>query len=253
MQINYQIKIMKKPTIAIIIDWQERGDFSASEHFVIRSHYVKAVRLAGGTPWLIPYCQAEEIDEYLSKIDGLVVPGGQYKTPDQWYVNKGESSPYEASPRFIFEENFIKKALEKDLPIFGICAGMQVMGGILGCKLTPNIHKYLKTPLKHYGYQEDHQLVINKNSPFANIFPQDKSYVNSNHNEAIVEISDKIEILAKADDGCIEAIVVKNKKFAVGVQWHPEFSCHEAGQIKQYNFNFELFKEFIRRANEDKI
>ncbi len=237
---------MTKPNIGIITDWHESGGYSKFEHFALRTHYVRAVQLTGGVAWIIPYCAIDEIDQYISRIDGLLVPGGFYKTPDDWYVENTQTSPYQPSPRFIFEENFIKKALEKDISLLGICAGMQVLGGVLGCKLTGNIHKYLPKALPHFGYQENHEIIIEKNSLLHKITNSNKISVNSNHNEAIVKISDKVIISAKATDGCIEAIEVKDKKFAIGVQWHPDFSCYQKEQIKDFNPDFELLKEFIK-------
>ncbi len=240
---------MKKPIIGIVLDWHEKGGFSNYEYFALRTHYVKATRLAGGTPWLIPYCNPDEVKEYLDKIDGLIVPGGFYKTPNSWYHNDLDTSPYQKSPRFIFEEALIKEALKQDMPFFGICAGMQVLGGILGCKLTGNIHKYLKTPLQHFGYTKNHDIIIESNSLLHNIVGKNIISVNSDHNEAIVEVSDKVNISAKASDGCIEAIEVKDKKFAIGVQWHPDFACYKQEQITDFNPDFEIFKKFIQACN----
>lgn len=236
---------MKKPTIGIILDWQEKGSFSRFEYFALRTHYINATRLAGGIAWLIPYSKVEEIDDYLDKIDGLIVPGGQYKTPDEWYIGIDEISPYEKSPRFIFEEEVIKRALQRDMPLLGICAGMQVMSGILGAKLTSNIHKYLPQALPHFNFTSDHDIEIIKDSLLSKIVKKDIININSDHNEAVVKVPENILISARSTDGCVEAIEIKGKKFALGVEWHPELCCFKEAQISDSNPDYLIFKAFI--------
>lgn len=238
-----------KPKIGIIVDWQEKGSYSQSEHFALKTNYVNAVNLAGGVAWLIPYSSLNNIKYYLENIDGLIVPGGFYKSPDEWYLDQDSTSPYQKSPRLIFEESLIKEALKINKPILGICAGMQVMGAILGCKLTGNIHKYLATKINHFGYQRDHIIDIKKDSLLHKIIKNNEITVNSNHNEAIAEISDKVAISAIAADGCIEAIEIKNKKFAIGLQWHPEFFCNNQDQITKENPHFAIFEYFIKSCS----
>jgi len=235
-----------KPVIGIIIDWQEKGDFSEFPHFALRQHYVDAVRLAGGLPVLIPYVDVGEGYYYLEKIDGLLVPGGFYQTPDCWYVGDDEASPYEESPRFQFEASMIKRFLALNKPLFGICAGMQMLGGVLGCKLTPNIQKFLKKPLDHFNLKKPHDVEIDSNSKLSTIINEAIISTNTHHREAVVEVSNEVRIAAQSLDGCIEAIEVKNHKFALGVQWHPEMLCHSEEQIKDNNAHFAIFKEFVK-------
>lgn len=241
--------MIKKPKIGIIVDWQESGSYSSSQHFVLKTQYISAINLAGGISWLIPYSAISDVEQYLNEIDGLIVPGGFYKSPDEWYLNHNSTSPYQKSPRLIFEEAMIKKALEIDKPLLGICAGMQVMGAILGCKLVGNVHDYLGGKINHFGYQENHRVIVNSGSLLHKITNLQEFMVNSNHNEAIAKISDKVSICAQSDDGCIEAISVNNKKFALGLQWHPEALCQNQQQIAQSNPNFAIFRNFIKACS----
>lgn len=242
---NKKINIMAKPKIGIIIDWHQSGGYSKHQHFALRTHYVEMIKLAGGVPWLIPYCVQKNIDDYINNIDGLLVPGGFYKTPNDYYIDNNDISPYQATPRFIFEESMIKKSLDINIPILGICAGMQVMCAILGCKLTGNIANYLNGNIDHFGYVKDHNITISDDNLLKKIIKKKVIKVNSNHNEAVVKINDLVKICARSDDGCIEAIEVKNKKFALGIQWHPDFSCYNSKQITKYNPDYEIIKEFI--------
>lgn len=237
---------MIKSKIGIIADWHESGGYSQYQHFALRTHYIEMIHLAGATAWLIPYSEFSNIDHYISNIDGLLVPGGFYKTPEEWYIDTHNTSPYQITPRLIFEKSMISKALQIDLPILGICAGMQVMSAIMGCKLTGNVNQYLKSDIDHFGYVKNHKISISNDNLLYKIINKDIIEVNSNHREAVAQISNSVKICAKSEDGCIEAIEVKNKKFALGVQWHPDFSCYKKQQISQYNPDYEIIKAFIK-------
>ncbi len=70
--------------------------------------------------------RSKNIDDYINNIDGLLVPGGFYKTPNDYYIDNNDISPYQATPRFIFEESMIKKSLDINMPILVY---------VLACKL----------------------------------------------------------------------------------------------------------------------
>ncbi len=233
-----------KPLIGITLDFVHKSSFSPRPHYAIRESYFKAVEAAGGTPIAIPFIK-DSIDDYLSLINGLIVPGGDFGLNTSWYVNN-EKPGFEATPRLEFDVEILTKALNKNIPLLGICAGMQILGGMLGCKLTSNINKFIGTRLCHSGgvtaEEYAHDVYIEKGTLLNKITGRENMPVNSRHQEGIVEISDKVVLAAKSDDGVIEAIEVKNKAFALGIQWHPEFF------IKNGEPNFELFKALVKAA-----
>ncbi len=239
----------QKPTIGIILDWEESGTFSSFPYFALRTHYVDAVRLAGGIPLMIPYGDADSAAEYLTKIDGLLVPGGFYAMPSSWYFDAAENSPYKKTPRFEFEEAIITQALELNLPLLCICAGMQVLSGMFGCKLTANVRKYFGDKIEHFDLAQDHDVLISEGSILHKIIGQTTIFTNSHHQEAVVSVTDPVKVSARSLDGCIEAVELPNKKFVLGLQWHPEMQTTNNQQPTTPNPHHLIFQEFVNAAN----
>lgn len=181
------------------------------------------------------------IDEYISKIDGLLIPGGDFALLNEWYVDPSAKKPFLETPRVEFDVAMIGKALEKNMPVLGICAGMQILGGIFDCKLTPDIHTYLENPLDHTGPRESiaHDVDITQGTVLHDIIGHDRIGVNTSHREAIVVASDKVIINAIAPDTTIEGLEIPNYKFAVGVQWHPELLYQD------YDHQMRIFNRLI--------
>ncbi len=240
----------KKPIIGIILDWQENGTFSNFPHFALRTNYSEAIVLAGGLPFMIPYSEANLINDYLNQIDGLLAPGGFYAMPNDWYINKKEGSPYEITPRFKFESEILLEAVALDKPILGICGGMQVIAGLMGCKLIPDIKKYIGKKIEHFDLTKDHELEVMPDTILHKIVGQNQIISNSHHNEAIVEINNNVIISAKTKDGVIEAIELNNKNFVIGLQNHPEMSCSKKEDLKGFNSSHLIFKEFVKESYE---
>lgn len=236
-----------KPIIAITLDWQESGSFSSRPHYALREHYVNVIEKAGGIPVLLPYLE-NMIDEYLDLAGGLLIPGGFFASPPSWYIGNDGKSPYEESPRLNFDLELIEKALKRDMPILGICAGMQLMAGLYGCKMTPDIHKHISTKIDHLNGEpaesKAHKIILENGSGLIDICGSKEFDINSAHREAIISVTGDVLISGKAEDGTIEAVEIKGKKFAYGVQWHPEFFDSESDP------SFKLFKALVRAAND---
>ena len=228
------------------MDWEEKGNFSKRPYYALREGYFDLIYKAGGLPLAIPYIIGA-IDEYLEKISALVVPGGDFALNHEWYENPDEEKPWPASKRLDFDIAIIRKALEINMPFIGICAGMQVMGGVSGAKMTPNINKYLGTKIDHRNHcppdQVAHEVIIEKNSLLYKITGLDNFPVNTAHSEAIVATPENLLISARAEDGGIEAIERTDKDFAIGLQWHPEFFLHD-----EENPGLLVFKQLVEKA-----
>ena len=137
-----------RPRIGITLDWQKEGTFSRRPHHALRCDYFDIVAKAGGLPFGIPYIP-EAKEQYIADLDGFLIPGGFFASPSNWYISSDDISPYESSPRLQFDLDIIDAALKKDIPILGVCAGMQLMGGLRGCKMTNNIVKHLGLKIDH--------------------------------------------------------------------------------------------------------
>lgn len=238
---------MKKPIIGVTLDFigdnDGLGSFSPRPHYAIRESYFNSIRLAGGIPIGIPF-QIDLIDEYLDLIDGIIIPGGDFALDPSWYVN-GDTPKFAPSKRLAFDVEIIAKALERDMPLLGICAGMQILAGMHGCKLSSDIIKYSKTGATHRGtdpYQYAHNVIVESDSLLESISQVQEFGVNSHHSEGVVEVAGDIKISGISGDGIIEAIEVAGKKFALGVQWHPEFF------LAPEDNNFEIVKALVFAA-----
>lgn len=234
-----------KPIIGITLDWEEKGTFSKRPYYALRESYFNIIYKAGGLPVAIPYIH-NAIDEYLNNISGLIIPGGDFALKKEWYVNPDEEKPYPPSKRLEFDIAIATRALNRNMPILGICAGMQVMGCISGAKMTPNVQKYLNTEISHRDHRPAdefaHNVKVEKNSLLYKITGKDSFAVNTAHSEAIVETPDNVLVSGMADDGVIETIELKDKEFAIGLQWHPEFFLDENDP------SFMLIKALVQKA-----
>ena len=215
-----------RPLIGITLDYQEKGTFSQRPHYAVRTIYFAAVEAAGGLPIAIPHL-ADRLPEYMKMIDGLVIPGGTHASPESWYVDLHEPPPYEETPRAAFDIAVVEQALKRDMPLLGICAGMQELACVAGAKMTRNVHKHYKTEIDHrQGSTADryaHDVTIEPGTRLAEIVGAGRIEVNTAHQEAVVSVPKDMTISARSPDGVIEAIELPKRKFALGVQWHPEF------------------------------
>jgi putative glutamine amidotransferase len=219
------------PLNGITLDYQESGSFSKRPHYAVRTAYFEAVAAAGGLPIGIPH-DRESLSRYLALVDGLVVPGGGFATPEAWYVDPDEPKAYADSPRAAFDIAVIEQALARDLPLLGICAGMQELACVAGAKMTRNVHKFHATPVDHKNGKPEafaHDVTVESGTRLAEIVGSGRLMVNTAHVEAIVSVKPPVRISARSSDGVVEAIELPQHRFAIGVQWHPEFFIAEAG------------------------
>jgi len=221
-----------RPVIGVVLDHEPfpnqdatvSGVFSRRPFYALRTLYFEALWEAGALPVAIPYLE-EAIPHYLDLCRGIVTPGGRYPFPDAWYGKGPDTeSPY---PRARFEAAITRAALDADKPLLGICCGMQVIGGVLGAKIHENVMDALGTEIDHLNErpaEEDaHPVAIADGSLLHRITGRATMDVNTAHREALFDIPAGIAVTATAPDGVIEAIEVPGRRFALGVQWHPEF------------------------------
>lgn len=176
---------------------------------VIYSEVSRTVLNNGGIP--IGLILEEDYKELIDICDGLIFQGGD------------DFEEYDLKA--------LKYAYDKDIPVLGICLGMQLMGVLFGgIMFDIDNHK------KRLDYA--HSVNIKRNSKLYNILKNDIIKVNSRHNSVIKNT--KLNVSAISNDGYVEALEDSNKKFFIGVQWHPESMV--TYDEKQNN----LFKYFIK-------
>lgn len=112
----------QRPVIGIPMDWLMKGSYSPRSHYAIRDSYFSTIWDAGGLPVGLPLLEAAGT-QYLSHVDGVVVPGGDYPSPSRWYAD-GHGIPDE-HPRSVLNEQMIRDLLLLDKPFLAVCAGHQ--------------------------------------------------------------------------------------------------------------------------------
>ncbi len=237
----------KKPVVGITMDIETTPGYTREPWYALRTNYVSAVAQAGGVPLCLPH-EIELVSDYLSQIDALVVTGGLFDIPPRYY----NESPLTNETHFkiertAFEYSLLQAALEKDIPIVGICGGMQLLAVLLGAKLIQDIGSIVDNAQVHMQETSHnnphHEIHLLPDRRLSKIMQTSQLRVNSVHHQAVCELPDRIKVSAHTIDGVIEAIEVPDRRFTYGFQWHPEF-----------NINIEealFFEAFIQSAQRD--
>ncbi len=208
----------KQPVIGIT------GNFGDKGCELARGYY-ESIIASGGVPVIIPpSTDRDTMVNTLQNIDGLLLSGGGDMNP--LYVGEEPSPKLHGinSERDLPELLLINLAYNRQIPILGICRGIQMIACALGGKIYQNISK---PTIKHSQDLDrsipSHTVNINKGTTLSKIYDREKVLVNSFHHQAVSEPGERFKVSATAPDGTIEAIESCEFKSIIGVQWHPEY------------------------------
>ncbi len=219
-----------------------RWSYWELEAALIPQDYVRAVEQAGGRPLLVPPSD-EGVEETLDAVDALVFSGGSDLDP-QHYGADAHPETFGVHPeRDQAELELLKAALERDMPVLGICRGIQVLNVARG----GNLHQHLPEVVGHEGHKHDppgafidHDVEIDPDTKLAEILGA-RHAVKSHHHQGLASVGEGLRVSAHAEDGSIEGIEDPRQRFALGVLWHPE-----AGD------DMKLFEALVEQAREYK-
>jgi len=207
----------------------------------------------GGVPLILPALSDRiDFDALLARVDGVLVPGSRSNVHPS---NYGEAPSVKAEPydqaRDAVTLPLIRAAIDKGVPLFAICRGMQELNVALGGSLIAEVHEH-EGRIDHRAPQVDdmderfsirQDVLIEPGGILAGILGAGAVRVNSLHRQAVGRLASRLTVEARAPDGTIEAVRVTGAPgFAIGVQWHPEYwvkSDKPSGQL------FQAFREAI--------
>lgn len=201
--------------------------FNADGDYFLRRQYCDAVARAGGVPVILPPVRSEVAENVIDSIDGLLLSGGGDIEPERFGVYDYDASLVgEPSPeRDAYELALARRAYEYDLPTLGICRGIQTMAAALGGSLHLDISNHKQSLPRP---EPSHEIAIAPDSRLARLLDTTENEtgqfdrVNSFHHQAVDRVPDGFVVTARSPDSIIEAIESPNRRFYVGVQWHPE-------------------------------
>ncbi|MFN7709507.1 MAG: gamma-glutamyl-gamma-aminobutyrate hydrolase family protein [Holosporales bacterium] len=230
------------PKIGIVLDHDTRPTYAAYPWYALRENYVTALENHGGIPFLIPYCPAH-LEAYLDMVHGILIPGGDHDIhPERYEDPILHPKTCVKTNRTDFEFVLTEAALQRGLPIFGICGGMQLINVIFGGSLHQHLPEDLAGEIAHQQtlpkHQVSHAIEVASQSLLWQLNDHESAaMVNSTHHQGLKKLGQGLLASAHAPDGLIEAVEHPDHRFCVGVQWHPEYQTTALDRA--------LFKAFV--------
>ncbi|WP_022762117.1 gamma-glutamyl-gamma-aminobutyrate hydrolase family protein [Butyrivibrio sp. AD3002] len=211
--------------------------------------YMDGITQAGGIPIMLPLTSDKEtIRQLLDTVDGILLTGGQDVSPEIYGEEKLDNSVVCYEARDGMEKELLGQALEKDIPILGICRGIQFLNAYLGGSLYQDLGKQHPSETEHHQkppYDVPvHEVNIIEGSGLHKLIQSDRISVNSYHHQAVKKVADALNVMAVSEDGLTEAVELPGKRFVWALQWHPEFS------YKKDDNSRRIFKEFVSRCSD---
>ena len=200
--------------------------------------YVRAVEDAGGRPLLVPPSD-NGVDETLDVLDGLVFSGGSDIDPDTYGADPHPETSHVRPDRDEAELALLQAALERDMPVLAICRGSQLLNVARGGDLVQHLPEVVGDD-KHKvvpGLFAAHDVAIEPESKLGSVIGP-AARVESHHHQGIGRVGEGLDVVAYADDGSAEAVEDRDRRFTVGVLWHPE-----EGEDRR------LFEALVEQAN----
>lgn len=184
--------------------------------------YVDAVERAGGRPVLVPPSE-DGVEETLEVLDGIIFSGGADVDPSLYGADRHPETDAPQSRRDAGELALLRAALERDMPVLAVCRGFQLLNVVRGGDLLQHLPDSLgqDTHKQVPGTFAEHPVELQEGTRLASMIGT-RSEVTSHHHQGIGNVGEGLVEAAWAGDGTLEGVEDPSRRFAVGVQWHPE-------------------------------
>lgn len=222
---------MTRPLIGITASSIDHRGPAYGEVYTLTRQYAEGVSCAGGVPVIVPYNLDDEALQILfDRLDGLLLSGGGDIDPAVYGETLHPATNEIEADRDRVELVLARWVVEREMPFLAICRGIQVLNVALGGSLVQDIPSQVTDALEHSferGFVERnyhaHPVKISADSRLAHVMRAEIAQTNSWHHQAIKQAASSLKVTACAPDGVIEAVEVPGRRFAIGVQWHPEW------------------------------
>ena len=190
-----------------------------------------ALRLVGAIPERISVVHPPSG----KKLDALIIGGGNDISPEHYKGQIDEKVKLDPE-RDRLEIEWIKKALDENKPLLGICRGAQLINVVLGGSLHQDIREIRKFTYNRPGLLPTKQVKLEKTSKLADICGTHQLRVNSLHHQAIKDAGRGIHIVGRDLDEIVQAIEADDQRLIFGVQWHPEYLLYLPSQLSIFRW-----------------
>ena len=243
------------PVIAVSAGFTDYGDY-------LGLALSRPLVAAGAVPFLLPYLEDDATRaQVLDRVDGLLLGFGRDIAPERYgaapHPSMTETSPH----RDASELALATEALERGMPILGVCRGMQVLNVARGGTLHRDRDEYPPGAREHPGgdwarwelvcaatlgsgsmpEHPSHPIAITPGSALAAALGE-RAVVNSYHHQAIKDLGDGLRVVARSEDGMVEAIEHASRPYVLGVQWEAQQAWQDGGG------GLALFRGFVAAA-----
>lgn len=233
---------MKRPVIGMVPAY----DLKLHQCF-LRPQYARAIQQAGGLAFILPLTDdAADIDQITDLYDGFLFTGGADLSPQLYGEKPLPCTRNCVVDREKMEIALLQSILAKNKPVLGICRGMQFLNVFFNGTLYQDVQEMRQDSLVHWQPQPyenfHHEVSVDPSSPLYSIVKQSRICTNSMHHQGVKQVGGGLQVMARANDGLVEAIYHTQYPFVWGIQWHPEFLMNQKEHLA-------VFKAFIQAAD----
>jgi putative glutamine amidotransferase len=243
-----------RPLIGLT-SWTRRVRSGAKDRFneAVPRGYTQGVEGASGLPVLLPNSDDVSLaPDYIARVDGLLLTGGDDVHPRLYGEAPHPRIDLVDERRDAFEIALLQAAREREMPVFGICRGLQIINVALGGDLYQDVPSQADSAVGHAQktLREGpwHEVEIRPGTRLAEILGETRTAVNSYHHQACRRVAQGLVATAATADGLVEAVEDPTHPFFLAVQWHPEVL--EGGDAASTR---RLFLAFIAAAREFRL
>jgi len=208
---------MRKPRVGITPDSRESTPYNQA----IPDGYKRGVERAGGEWVVIPYhLGSAALLAVAQSLDGMIFTGGADVDPSRYGAEREAACGESVEIRDAMELRLMELALSRDLPILGICRGLQLINVALGGTLIQHINGHEQP--EEGGFW--HEVRVQSDTTLHSLVGEDRALVNSYHHQCVQKLAPGLTVSAIHVDGTIEAFEMPSRRFLMAVQWHPEMT-----------------------------